>query len=340
MGALDQIYSYVSALRTHRRPAFRRWREPTLKFFSQGFGDMKRVTELETLIYAQGSAAFSDIDQLSWEAPKEQGVLYTRRATCRSPLASFLPEESANMHLQLVMSRDYFLPGLNDPDRMDATDQRQPVKGIMVHLAPTGDMGFAFRTKLMAEPMAQQGYASLLLIIPYYGRRKPHAQIKHYASTVADYLTCCFGSFVEAAKLTQYCRTQFSQVPVGLTGMSLGGAMACMASGLDHGDLVLLACVGSASPRVMVNALAKDANCSLEAARDRLAQVLGDFVLPIESETLAECMKAESTTSKFQWVPGGHVTAMLNASTNFVPALDELFGRLEPQSTVIASSPA
>lgn len=70
-------------------------------------------------------------------------------------------------------------------------------RGIVVHLAATGDTGKGLRLHQIAMPLADHGYASLILIVPFYGIRKPDYQHYHYVDTVADYLQACTGCFVE-----------------------------------------------------------------------------------------------------------------------------------------------
>jgi hypothetical protein len=72
--------------------------------------------------------------------------------------------------------------------------------GLVLHFSATGDQGTSFRRKLMADPLAKAGYASLLLIIPTYGKRRPAAQTLHYVDNVSDYLLSGLACSVEGAE--------------------------------------------------------------------------------------------------------------------------------------------
>lgn len=41
----------------------------------------------------------------------------------------------------------------------------------VIHLAATGDEGFSMRKKHIAEPLLERGIASVILQIPFYGKR-------------------------------------------------------------------------------------------------------------------------------------------------------------------------
>eukprot|EP00045_Choanoeca_perplexa_P007078 m.62209 g.62209 ORF g.62209 m.62209 type:complete len:383 (-) comp13922_c0_seq2:42-1190(-) len=281
LSLLDLLASYLSA--------YKRYQNPKRRFFNKGFGDLKVLQEVEDRARQHGADGFDDIETIEWEEAKVNKGLRMQRGTFTSPLADCFHGANKIGHVVHVSHSDYRLPS-------EAEDNRPLIKGMMVHLAATGDMGTGFRTKLMAGPMAKQGFASLLLIIPFYGKRKPEDQVAHYVDNVSDYLLSSIGCYLEAPKLLKWHRTLYPGVPLGVTGMSFGGAMASITATLmDMDDLVLVSGVGSASPRVLLSgvlkhdinaqALAQDASLSPEAALDKLREILEAIDLQHELNT-------------------------------------------------------
>eukprot|EP00730_Choanoeca_flexa_P018620 TRINITY_DN9062_c0_g1_i2.p1 TRINITY_DN9062_c0_g1~~TRINITY_DN9062_c0_g1_i2.p1 ORF type:complete len:451 (+),score=90.63 TRINITY_DN9062_c0_g1_i2:190-1542(+) len=270
LSLLDVVGSFLSS--------YRRFRDPRRRFFNKGFGDLDVLAKVEGLFREHGSDGFDDIEEIDWEAAVVKNGLRLQRGSCRSPLHDYFRGNNKTMHVVHVSDPAYRLP--SEPE-----DGRPLIKGMVVHLAATGDMGAGFRTKAMAAPIAKQGYASMVLIVAFYGLRRPEDQVVHYVDNVSDYILSSAGCYVEAAKLVQYHRNKYPSVPLGVTGMSYGGAMASIvATLLDKEDLVLVSCVGSASPRVLLSgvlvhdinteALAKDADMSQEEAFAKLKGIL------------------------------------------------------------------
>jgi len=79
-------------------------------------------------------------------------------ATNHLPLDIF-PPETRTAHFQAV------LPA-----------QPAPERPLVVQFAGTGDHFYWRRRKLMAEPLAEEGVASIILENPFYGVRRPRSQ--------------------------------------------------------------------------------------------------------------------------------------------------------------------
>lgn len=54
--------------------------------------------------------------------------------------------------------------------------QPAPERPLVVQFAGTGDHFYWRRRKLMAEPLAEEGVASIILENPFYGVRRPRSQ--------------------------------------------------------------------------------------------------------------------------------------------------------------------
>lgn len=138
-----------------------------------------------------------------------------------------LPAASRTAHLQLLE------PEAGEPH------------ACIVHLAATGDHGFA-RRRALAAPLTQHGIASLILESPYYGLRRPDWQRGSKLRTVSDLLVLGWATIYEALHLLHHLQTVRGYRHVGISGLSMGGVHACMTAGLHPGPL---ACTPLLAPR-------------------------------------------------------------------------------------------
>jgi len=217
------------------------------RFFADGYGDLARCEELEGMVDKGIDVAFPDIHHMEWEDDthglEQQGEVSVRNASFASPCGAFTCEESKTAYVQVV-----------------APAGGRHVRGVVIHLPQTGDMGYGFRRKTLGIPLALEGYASIILVGPYYGKRKPRSQRRHYVRNVAEYLISASTTFTEAAKLVKWAQQEWPDTHVCLSGISYGGAMAaCAASILPAsvaaGGVAVAPCVSSSSPKAIVGGL-------------------------------------------------------------------------------------
>ncbi|GBG31630.1 Protein ABHD18 [Hondaea fermentalgiana] len=182
-----------------------------VKFFADGWGGdaMDADRELISMIQDKGTTGFADIPHISYGNPAPDG---SRIGTFPSPCAAWLPKESKTAHVMCV----------TPPSRV-------PLRGVVVHLAATGDEGFAMRRDQVAKPLAKEGFASLILETPFYGHRRPVNQRAYFISSVGSFLLQMPTTLVEAAKLVKHAAQLYPGVPIGLSGTSFGGAVAAAA---------------------------------------------------------------------------------------------------------------
>jgi hypothetical protein len=159
------------------------------------------------------------------------------------------------------------------------------LKGLVIHLPMTGDEWFEQRKSLMANDLLAKGHASLILMAPFYGKRRAPNQSKHFIRTVELYLKAAAATMIEAAALVRWARSTFPSIPVCVAGLSYGGAMAACAACLAQDPLSIVAGVGSESPRVLVTGLlanqiswaalmADRPGCTRAAVSDELLAIL------------------------------------------------------------------
>jgi hypothetical protein len=77
---------------------------------------------------------------------------------------------------------------------------------LVVHTAATGDEGFEWRRKNVAEPLLKHKIASLIVEIPYYGKRKPPEQKKVFFSEVKDLGLMAFATIEEMRAILHWIR--------------------------------------------------------------------------------------------------------------------------------------
>jgi hypothetical protein len=134
-----------------------------------------------------------------------------------SPLAVYepglLPSESENARFQVILPK-----------------KRPRLPSVCLHLAGTGDHLFWRRRNFIAKPLAREkGIASVLLENPYYGSRKPKTQFQSYLNHVSDVFIMGSALVIESALLLDWCLKEGFQA-LGITGISMGGHMASVAS--------------------------------------------------------------------------------------------------------------
>lgn len=114
-------------------------------------------------------------------------------------------------------------------------------------LPATGDMGFKLRRKLYADALAKAGILGILVIAPFYGARQPPGQDQWFVRSVQKLLLQAQAITLEANCLLQWARERFG-CAVGITGISFGGAMSCLAALMHRGDLAVISYMGCPSP--------------------------------------------------------------------------------------------
>ena len=122
-------------------------------------------------------------------------------------------------------------------------------------LGGTGDETFHARRWLIAAPLAMaHGVACFSLCYPYYGSRRGNGQFRFFLKKVGDMGRMGAAIMVEAANLVRWIRAQpkFKDLPVALSGFSMGGAMACAAGCISEGPIAIVPCMGSANPSPLV----------------------------------------------------------------------------------------
>lgn len=126
------------------------------------------------------------------------------------------------------------------------------MRAVAIHFAATADQTFVLRRRLLAEPLLSHGVASLLLMPAYYGARKPERQTAHFTRTLTDFCLLTHSCIAEGCALADYVTDQltapgreFAGARLGLTGVSLGGAMAGVVAAMTLHPVAVSPCLGT-----------------------------------------------------------------------------------------------
>jgi predicted alpha/beta-hydrolase family hydrolase len=230
-------------------------------------------------------------------------------------------------------------------------------RGVAVHLAASGDQGFAVRLRF-AAPLLERGIGAVVLENAYYGARRPENQIGPAIRSVADLHLMGSATFQEGRALLRWLQEGLEIPLVGVTGYSMGGQMAAMVGAAAPFPCAVVPIAPTCSPdSVLQNgfirhvahwaALMREGE-DAEAARRGLCALLARFsvtalppprcpeaaivvgtsqdgvVPPSEMNRIAEHWGAE-----LRWLDAGHVSAVLRHQGDMRRALLDAFDRLE-----------
>ncbi len=240
---LDRLYAAVSNRRL---------------FFRDGWGDLSAIRDVQIRGYDPGT--IREI-QIVWEKEHRADGLILRQGCFASPYdGPGLPEESRTAYVQWI------LPDTAGPDAP-----------VSIHLAATGDEGFARRREAFAKPLARLGVGSMILENPYYGRRRPAGQHSKMLRCVSDLWTMGAATVQEGRSLSRWLREQGHTAQV-VCGVSMGGHMAAKVGVLAGHPLGVVAFIAPHSAAaVFAEGLLKR-----YCAWDALARQSGDGENPLK----------------------------------------------------------
>ena len=158
------------------------------------------------------------------EKPRPLNIHFSKRAeekkytileaAFKSPFVELpLPKNSEQAFLEFVLPKgvDLFQKGSKPP--------------LILLMPASGDDSFTYRRKRLAIPLAQKGIASVMLEIPFYGRRKPTLQVETNIDFVSDFVMMLYLAFQEGRSiLYSFFKNGFYNL--GVSGISMGGFTA------------------------------------------------------------------------------------------------------------------
>jgi len=237
----------------------------------------------------------------------------------------------------------------------------EQVRAVAVHLAASGDQGFAVRLRF-AAPLIEHGIGALVLENAFYGARRPANQPHHAVRSVSDLHLMGSATFQEGRALLRWLRDVLRVERVGVTGFSMGGQLSAMVGASVPFPCAVVPIAATCSPDSVLRdgvlrhvaewaALAAEGE-TVEAARQALCTHLARFsvtTLPAPVEPAAAIVVgtaadgvvppaemrriAEHWGCELRWLPAGHVSAVLRHQGAMRQALLDAFERLDgPQA--------
>ncbi|KAF8057852.1 GAMMACAL1 [Scenedesmus sp. PABB004] len=164
----------------------------------------------------------------SWEGAPYKLYEGSFRTPCVNRIYDALPEESRVGRVQLLVPA----PGAprGGAARAAPLFEQPHTSAAVLHLAATGDHGFARRLRL-GGPLLQQGVCQLVHESPYYGARRPAAQRGSKLCAVSDLLALGWATIYESLCLLHWLEQEGVEQR-GICGLSMGGVHAAMTAGL------------------------------------------------------------------------------------------------------------
>ncbi len=229
-------------------------------------------------------------------------------------------------------------------------------RAVVVHLAASGDQGFALRLRF-AAPLLERGVGAIVLENAYYGSRRPPAQFGPAVRSISDLHLMGSATFQEGRALLRWVRDTLGVPLAGVTGFSMGGQMAAMVGASVPFPVAVVPIAAPCSPDSVLRegvlrhvahwaAIAGEGQ-DVEAARQALCTHFARFsvttlpppacadaaivvgasadgvVPPVEATRIAEHWGAE-----LRWLPAGHVSAVLRHQGEMREAIADAIDRL------------
>eukprot|EP01135_Chromosphaera_perkinsii_P006189 Nk52_evm6s442 gene=Nk52_evmTU6s442 len=220
------------------------------RFFQNGWGryeDMKKILELRRSLGTR-EEMLGHLSRLQTKVEIERMEDFSSQGKSWkifdgkfvTPAVHLLPDmvpmEAQTARFQMVLPadeqvKDYRRKIINGP---------QPV---VIHYAGTGDHFFWRRRNLLAKPLLKRSnIGSIILENPFYGTRKPPQQTRSALLHVTDLFIMGCSLICETNVLLNWCEQQ-GFGPLGVTGISMGGIMACLGASMWDKPLAIIPCL-------------------------------------------------------------------------------------------------
>ena len=174
------------------------------RFFQDGWGDRALCEAMDPLALSRRRIARLQVTL--GPVKREHGGLL-REGTFESPEAR-LPPCARTARIRLLLPE-------------------QGLRAVALHLAASGDQGFAVRLRF-AAPLLERGVGAVVLENAYYGARRPANQSGPAYRSISDLHLMGAATFQEGRALLRWLRERLRVPLAGVTGFSMGGQLAAM----------------------------------------------------------------------------------------------------------------
>lgn len=164
------------------------------------------------------------------------------RASFPSPIVAYLPPLHENVkqcEIEIVT-----------PQNKTFQDVLKEGSPIVIFLPATGDEGFSMRRSLYSTPLARDhGISSILVQLPYYGKRRLPDQATYAMDKLQYYSGQSLAAVMEGNILVRWLREeQGFHGKIAFSGLSYGGSMAALANIFCKYSVASIAFVPANSP--------------------------------------------------------------------------------------------
>jgi hypothetical protein len=204
-------------------------------FFSKGIGDMDAISRVVEMAFDATPPAPIEIEWTG--APIRRGGLVSYRGKFRSPAQHGLklPKELETAYFELTAPIDVPF------DTIERGDMP-----LCVYLAATTDQLY-FARRFFSAPLVRRGILSLVLMSPFYGKRKPASQYEYVIETISDQLVMNMVTVDETRALLDWFRCRGFKY-LGVSGYSLGGFGSAYTGALSEYPIAVIPCAMGAEP--------------------------------------------------------------------------------------------
>jgi hypothetical protein len=242
---------------------------------------------------------------------------------------------------------------------------------ICVQLAATNDQGLWKRRRFIAQPLIDRGIGSVILENAYYGARRPKSFTLPFGALpkVSDLYLMGKATIEEGRSLLRWLREDYGHNgPLGVTGVSMGAAMATAIGCSAPFEVAVASCLPAHSPvpiytqgvlskAVRWETLRGEMNFESEdeakkhmqsflnlASIDEILKfhrtpfsyvqisAVNDRYIPTDSAQLLYDIVAErchTHAHELTWIRGGHVSSVLIDRSNIIDAIVRSFKLLK-----------
>ena len=204
-------------------------------FFSKGLGDMDAIARMVEMAFDPKPPARIEIE---WTGSP------IRRAGMVSYRGKFLTPRQHGLQIPQELETAYF--ELSAPPEVPFDEIERGNMPVCVYLAATTDQKY-FARRFFAAPLVRRGILSLVLMSPFYGKRKPAYQREYVIETISDQLMMNMITIEETRALFEwFYRRGFKYM--GVSGYSLGGFGSAYTGALTDYPVAVIPCAMGANP--------------------------------------------------------------------------------------------
>ncbi|KAF7259431.1 hypothetical protein EG68_03328 [Paragonimus skrjabini miyazakii] len=209
-------------------------------------------------------------------------------------------------------------------------------KPICIHLAGTGDHTYSRRRFFLANRLLSDGIGSLIVMNPFYWKRKPKDQRGSSLNYVSDLFVMGGALITECYTLLKWCEMN-GYGPLALHGISMGGYMASLCATVWPKPISLIPCLSwtTASVVFVEGILANAVDWSTLTKQYFSDSVYCDQIRPLIQPSVPDRYKCTSTEAS-----APSVASSTNSRSPVPPSITEGRIRVPDRSTHDVHVPA